>query len=572
MESGRFLLAIVLMIAVIVVTNLLFPPSPPQRMPSGAVDVMDTAQAPGAQPQEMPEERVSVQPEEARPTPAAAVPVEPAPGADAAADTVFVESPLYRYGFSTRGGGLVVAELLEWESFSRPGKPPADLVPADAGAVVGYTLRVGDDTVDLRDRPFQIEPAAGLSLAPGSGPDTLRLHYQMPDAGLAVELEYVFRPNRYVADVVGRVHGMDGAGTPMFQLELGPTLAVNEADPAEDYRALAYVVNSTERGISSVSLDDVEGRRVEEGPLVWAALKNKYFLVAALGGDDDAATYFGGLIATDVPGEHTAELTATLPVGRDGLFGYELYVGPQRQERLAALGRGLEDVNPLGWQIFRPIIGPLAHAITWALVGLQQVLGIGYGWILILFGFLLQVLMWPLQTRAMRSQMKNMELQPVMKELQQKYKSDPERLQKEMIRLYREEGFNPLGGCLPMLLPWPVLITLFFVFQSTIEFRGVEFLWLPDLSRPDPIYVLPILLGATMFARQWMSMRTTPTANPQMKMMLWIMPAFMVVLFLNFASGLNLYYAASNVAGIPQQLLIMKERRAAQGRLQSSRA
>jgi YidC/Oxa1 family membrane protein insertase len=161
----------------------------------------------------------------------------------------------------------------------------------------------------------------------------------------------------------------------------------------------------------------------------------------------------------------------------------------------------------------------------------------------------------------MRSQMKNMEFQPRIKELQARYKTEPEKLQKEMLRLYKEEGFNPMGGCLPMLLPLPVLITLFFVFQSTIEFRGVEFLWLPDLSRADPFYILPVALGLSMFIQQWLNTRTSKDIAPQMKVMTYVMPVFLTVLFLNFASGLNLYYASMNIASVPQQLQIMKERK-----------
>lgn len=120
-----------------------------------------------------------------------------------------------------------------------------------------------------------------------------------------------------------------------------------------------------------------------------------------------------------------------------------------------------------------------------------------------------------------------------------------------------------MGGCLPMLLPMPVLITLYFVFDGTIEFRGVPWLWLPDLSRADPFYILPILLAVTMFFQQWLSMRSSPP-NPQMKMMLWFMPAFMLFIFLNFASGLNLYYMAQNITGFPQQLQLIREREARQ--------
>jgi len=163
----------------------------------------------------------------------------------------------------------------------------------------------------------------------------------------------------------------------------------------------------------------------------------------------------------------------------------------------------------------------------------------------------------------MRSQMATMRVQPLMKEIQEKYKNDPQKLQQEMMKLYREHGVNPLGGCLPMLLPFPILIALFFVFRDTIEFRGVPFLWLPDLSMPDPLYIIPVLMGASIFLLQWITMKSSPQSNPQMKMMMYFMPIMMVVLFLRFASGLNLYYATMNLASLPQQLYLARERKAA---------
>ena len=188
-------------------------------------------------------------------------------------------------------------------------------------------------------------------------------------------------------------------------------------------------------------------------------------------------------------------------------------------------------------------------------------LNLGYGWVLVLFGVIMRIVLWPLNQKAMRAQLKNMAVQPQIQEIQAKYKDNPEKLQKEMMRLYKEEGFNPFAGCLPLLLPWPILIALFFVFQNTIELRGVSFGWLPDLSAPDPLYILPVFLGVSMFLMQWVSMRAIDQQNPQMKMMLWIMPIMMVFIFFKLASGLNLYYAVSNIATIPQQIWINNERK-----------
>ena len=127
--------------------------------------------------------------------------------------------------------------------------------------------------------------------------------------------------------------------------------------------------------------------------------------------------------------------------------------------------------------------------------------------VLVLFGILVRLVLWPLNQKAMRSTMAMQAIQPELKAIQDKYKEDPAKLQQEMFKLYKEHGVNPLGGCWPMLLPMPVLLALFFVFQNTIELRGQAFLWLPDLSRPDPLYIIPVIMGLSMFGLTHMGQR-----------------------------------------------------------------
>ncbi len=577
MDSARFILAIVLMIAVIFLTNLLFPPpkrpakgpaeaTAPSAVPAGSVAATASrATAPPPAPPAPQESTATAAPASTPAAPAAQPVLRAAPA-------VIVESPLYRYAISRLGGAITSAELLEYKSFTREG--PVQLVADDMGPLVSYRVRVGTRVVDLRNADFQVQgrnPAADspavspltLEVAGGQAPVTVRMVHR--DTAYSAELDYTFAPDRYLVQVRGRIQ-VAGESGPEVLIDLGPTLATNEAEPAEDYRSLAYVVDNTLNGIDSRSLDKVKEQQIEEGPLAWVAVKNKYFLLAALAPSDSASHAFGGLIARPFGAPHAALLTATIPASAGGGFAYDLYMGPQEYNRLAAIDRDIQDVNPYGWRFLRPVIRPLAHVITWAVLAMHRILAVGYGWILILFGVLVRLLLWPLNAKAMRSQLKNMELQPRIKEIQEKYKNEPEKLQKEMLRLYKEEGFNPLGGCLPMLIPFPVLITLYYVFQATIEFRGVPFLWLPDLARADPLYILPILLGVSMFALQWLGTRTTQQSNPQMKMMMYFMPIFMTVIFLKLASGLNLYYAASNIASIPQQIQIVRERAAIQNR------
>jgi YidC/Oxa1 family membrane protein insertase len=240
---------------------------------------------------------------------------------------------------------------------------------------------------------------------------------------------------------------------------------------------------------------------------------------------------------------------------------YRIFAGPQERAFLTAFGNELEEANPYGYRWMRPVVRPVVSVVLRILNFLHDTLDVGYGWVLIIFGVMMRVLTFPLNQKAMRAQMRNMAVQPLLQDIQKKYKDQPEKLQKEMVKLYKDHGFNPLAGCLPMLLPWPVLITLFFVFRNTIQLRGESFLWLPNLSAADPLYILPLLLGVSMFFMQWISVRSMPEPNPQMKMMMWMMPIMMTFIFFNFASGLNLYYATSNLATIPQQYLIAKERK-----------
>jgi YidC/Oxa1 family membrane protein insertase len=420
--------------------------------------------------------------------------------------------------------------------------------------------------VDLRSAPFRAEPEGGVRLSEGGGPSTLRFVYEHPTSPLRFEVTYSFDPDSYVVGVAGTLAGLERAA---LLTSLGDGLAFAEADSVDEARMMAYVYNHLRDGIESESVSGAESTIVP-GPLVWAAFRSKFFVIAMLAGASDELTsdadYLGGLIVRESAIPDRMHVTAAQTVGNDGRFEYRLLLGPQDYARLSALGQGMEEVNPYGWRFFRPIIRPFVSIIMAVLVFLHTNLNIGYGWVLVVFGVAMRIVLWPLNHKAMKAQLRNMSVQPLVAEIQKKHKDNPEKLQKEMMRLYKEHGFNPLAGCIPMLLPWPVLIALFFVFQNTIELRGVPFLWLPDLSAKDPLYLLPILLAVSMWAMQWVSLRSLDQPNPQMKMMLWLMPGMMLFIFMNLASGLNLYYATANIATIPQQIWIASERMKMRGK------
>jgi YidC/Oxa1 family membrane protein insertase len=568
----RFLLAVVLMIAVLVVTNLIFPPVP-SEVPVGyqASDSLAGTQAVGTQDPEgdFPEGQDPglLSPAEAGANAPSmrATETESREGVQnnyVMAAPVVVSGPLYEYTFTTLGGRLQSARLLEFASFTFEGA--VELLRPEGPGALGTRLLIEGDTLDLRTLVFEVEPRDGLTLSEGGAPETLTFSYQHPEHPFRFEVAYTFDPDDYLVTVSGGVEGVDAD---VLFTSLGDGIPFNEQQERDEIRASAYVVNHLLEGIRAQPLKKVEGARIEDGPFLWTAFKSKYFMIALLAGSEaEEEVYLGGVIAQDGEGEHEALLTAAQGFRSDGSFSYRLFMGPQEFARLTALGEDMQNVNPYGWKFVRPIVRPFVGIIMKVLTFLHENLNLGYGWVLIVFGLLMRVVLFPLNQKAMRSQIKNMAVQPLMQEVQAKYKDQPEKLQKEMMKLYKEHGFNPLGGCLPMLLPWPVLIALFFVFQNTIQLRGVSFLWLPDLSAPDPLFILPAFLGISMFLLQWVSMKSMAQVNQQMKMMMYFMPIMMVFIFFQLASGLNLYYATANIATLPQQIWIARERKRAQAK------
>jgi YidC/Oxa1 family membrane protein insertase len=347
----------------------------------------------------------------------------------------------------------------------------------------------------------------------------------------------------------------------MLLVGMGPTVANTEANIEENHRELALVTMRGETERTNFNSLESGERRALSGPFAWTALKSKYFVTGLVAADTTAGRIAGATMEAP-PGSDdptAARIRLSMPLPPTGTFDYVLYAGPMEYDRLAGLGHNFDDVNPYGWPGFRTVIRVFAVPVRWLLVWMHENLHLTYGLVLVAFGILVRIVLWPLNQKAMRANMKLQEVQPLMKDIQDRYKNDPQRMQQEMFKLYREHKVNPLGGCWPMLLPMPVLFALFFVFQNAIELRGTSFLWIPDLARPDPLYIIPVVMGASMYVLTKVGqMGMEP--NPQMKMMLYMMPLMMTGMFLFFPSGLNLYYTVSNIASIPQQWLLGRER------------
>jgi YidC/Oxa1 family membrane protein insertase len=427
--------------------------------------------------------------------------------------------------------------------------------------LLSYQLVAGRDTVRLDTITFErAVPRPAVAAARGAVPP-LAYAAALPGGG-RVAITYSFAPESYVVRVRGDVEGV--AQPALLLVDLPSGFRSSEADTLDDQRHLAYALKPKREGAKIVRFSDLDPgeSRVTTDSLTWVVAKSKYFLVALLTPAGEPA--FAELAVTGGPRTSkvasTAHGRAVRPITNGG-FAFEVYAGPQEWRRLHALGRDLENANPYGsW--LQGIVQPFATIVMRIVLWMKDTTRLNYGWVLIIFGVAVRFALWPLNQNAMRQSLKLQRIQPQIQEIQKRYRNDPQKLQTEMMRVYQEHGMSPFStfsGCLPMLLPMPVLFALFFVFQNTIEFRGVPFLWLPDISLKDPYYIVPLLMGLTMFALSWIGMRSAPP-NPQAKMMAYVLPVTMTFIFLNMASGLNLYYAVQNLAAIPQQWMIARER------------
>ncbi|GAC1650904.1 MAG: membrane protein insertase YidC [Gemmatimonadaceae bacterium] len=477
------------------------------------------------------------------------------PAETTVAETTVIETRVARYVFSNIGAAPLSATLVGYRDKGGRGKNPVNLVrPGDQ--LLRYQLITGRDTLRLQTTPFH-----KVRTTTPNGIETLT--YSATVDGRRSEIAYSFALDSYLVHVQGSVAGVpDGAS--YLLMTLPETIQSEEADTLDDQGHLSFAFKPQREGAKGIAfrkLDPGE-RKLESGPLTWVASKNKYFVVGLLAPENGQSfselLAVGGPRTSKVPARATGTVVAAL---RGGTFAFDVYAGPQEWRRLRALGRDFDTVNPYGGWL-QAVVQPFATLVMRILLWMRAELGLSYGWVLVVFGITVRLILWPLNQTAMRSSLKMQRIQPELQAAQKRYKDDSARQQQEIMRIYKEHDMSPfstLTGCLPMLIPMPILFALFFVFQNTIEFRGVPFLWLADISLKDPFYILPVIMGATMFALSWIGMRNAPP-NPQAKMMGYFFPAMMTFFFLNFASGLNLYYAVQNLATIPQQWLIARER------------
>ena len=558
----RFFLALFLSLIAIAISQLLFPPSKPIPSSQG-VDGSDSssglksaASSSQVLATQSPERQTSAAANLQGSVGGAAKAGTPISTTRAAAETTVITTPKAIYKFSSVGAAPVSIVIRDYKNRSASGGLVDLGIPGSP--LLSYQLVTPADTADLANVPFTLARAKDAK-----GGETLT--YRASVKNLGVSISYTVSQDTaasYAIKVDGRIAGVQ---SPAYLItELPRTLQPTEADTIGDHRTLAYSFKPQRDHARSVlfgSLDPGE-KTLEAGPLSWVAIKNKYFVFGILsqanGAPFSEVTLAGGPRTSKIATTASANVVEEI---RNGNFSFEIYAGPQESQRLMRMGQDFDHVNPYGWRFLQGVVHPIASKVIQALLWMHNRLNLSYGWVLVILGVLVRLALWPLNQSTMRSSLKMQELQPKLAAAQKKYK-DPVQQREAIMKVYHDAGVSPfagLTGCLPALLPMPILFALFFVFQNTIEFRGVPFMWLHDISIKDPLYILPLLMGASMYLLSWIGMRNAPP-NPQAKMMGYMFPVMMTVVLLNMASGLNLYYTAQNIAALPQQWLLAKER------------
>ena len=239
----------------------------------------------------------------------------------------------------------------------------------------------------------------------------------------------------------------------------------------------------------------------------------------------------------------------TIATGASGSVTMPLYVGPQEQEKLERLAPGLDLVVDYGW--LKPLAFPMFAVLSW----INKVIG-NWGWTIIIFTILLKLVFFPLNQKAGKSMAHMKHMAPKVEALKARYGDDKMKMNQAMMELYKTEKINPLGGCLPILIQMPFLIAMYWVLLGAVELRNAPWLaWITDLSTPDPYYVLPVIMGASMLVQT--KLNPTPPDPVQAKVML-MMPIVFSVMFFFFPAGLVLYWTMQNILGIGQQWYINK--------------
>ena len=541
----RVLLAVVLSFVVLYGYQALFPPPKPAGTPGTGISAPATpapaTQAAGGQTSPPATPPSATEPPAAPPASAPLV-------AESEERDVKFESESVLAIFTTRGGALKSWRLKKYRDATGE---PLELVPrtVPAGTVRPFTLSVPDaaTSATLAQAFFK----ASSDLGPSSDPARLTFDYQ-DASGLAARKEFLFNPaSPYVVELSATVSqaGKDLVPT----LEWGPGIGSGLVASTRTYSPPPQPIFYRDGSVSRIKNTKVAENAVQEGALGFAGVDDHYFLAAALPSGQPMHVQYRALeVPLPSPPGTSAHFIDWSVRYNTAPSRARFFLGPKDFDVLASVDRDL--VRSIDFGIFAWLVVPLLRALKWV----DSYVG-NYGWSIIILTVLINVAMFPLRHKSVVSMRRMQDIQPEVKAIQDRYANlkmtDPakQKMNTELMSLYRERGVNPASGCVPMLLTLPVLFAFYSMLSVAIELRGAPFVgWIHDLSIYDPLYITPILMGITQFVQTKM---TPTTADPMQQKMMMFMPLVMMSFFLWAPSGLVLYWTTSNLWAIGQQVL-----------------
>jgi len=495
----------------------------------------------------------------AKPAPVPAPqPVVPTITVDPDARDITIETPLYSAVLCEQGGGFKHFILKEYRTELSESSDNMELVP-DVGLnelPVLFSLRSGTES----ELPAFHADKEKINIGSGTGTQTLTMKATLP-SGIVLTRTLTFHGDSYIIDLNYQVSN-PGAGP----VQISPALILNSTPFAHGsstsrylFRGPSAYVNDKLVQIKTKKLAD--GPQVLQGQVSWTGYEDNYFIDAVIPlGEGSHMVTIGGSetkVRTVV-----SEAAITLDPKASATYAYKTYFGPKKLSILKTVDHNLAKAINFGW------FDVLAKPTLWLLNFLYGYIG-NYGVAIILVTILIKGVFWPITQKGMKS-MKNMQkLQPKVAKLKEKYKDDPTKMNQEMMALYKTYKVNPVGGCLPMVIQIPFFFALYRVLMAAIELRHAPFmLWINDLSAPDRLMVgfdipyihgipvLTLLMGISMFLQQKM---TPTTADPTQAKVMQFLPVVFTFMFINFASGLVLYWFVNNLLSILQQQLINRQ-------------
>jgi YidC/Oxa1 family membrane protein insertase len=489
----------------------------------------------------------------AAPAVAAAAAVPAAPVATAS-EKVTITTDVVKATIDTRGGSLVRLELLKHRDQNDHTK---NVVLFDESAKRLYLARTGLITaqsgVALPNHESQMTVVTSeRTLADGAAQIDVKLESQPVDGRRLVKT-YTFRRADYVIGV--KHEFINGGTTPVspqlyMQLERDGTAPEGESKMYFTFTGPAMYTEANH--YKKIDFGDIEKGKAEHDKSStsgWVAMVQHYFASAWLIAPNSPREFRTSKVGNNHYAITMVQALGDVAPGASKAHEARLFAGPQEENKLAALAPGLELVKDYGWFTI------LAKPLFWLLTQLHTMIG-NWGFAIIGLVVLLKAAFYWLNAKAYKSMAKMKAVNPKVMELRERMKDNPQQMQQEMMRIYREEKVNPLGGCLPIFVQMPFFIALYWVLLSSVEMRQAPWIgWITDLSAKDPFFILPLLMtGSTLF-QTWLN--PTP-ADPMQAKMMWIMPLAFSVMFFVFPAGLVLYWLTNNILSIAQQWFINK--------------